>query len=157
MKEGAALIITVSAALLLCQGDAEVAFPPGEGGRAQRGRMRFVPFPAIAYPAGWGAIPWGCANLSFPTRANFVACSETLAFCCSFMLCFSVAPGLPPRPAQGLTPPLHLRKGFHPLTLFRWRAPWGWSLFAHTEVAEDPVQQTLLHLVAGDFRQGQLG
>ena len=29
--------------------------------------------------------------------------------------------GLPPRPAQGLTPPLHLRKGHRPLTLFRWR------------------------------------
>ena len=29
-------------------------------------------------------------------------------------------------PAQGLTPPLHPRKGHHPLTLFRWRDPWGW-------------------------------
>ena len=26
-------------------------------------------------------------------------------------------------PAQGLTPPLHPRKGFHPLTRFRWRDP----------------------------------
>ena len=27
-------------------------------------------------------------------------------------------------PAQGLTPPLHPRKGHRPLTLFRWRVPW---------------------------------
>ena len=33
--------------------------------------------------------------------------------------------GLPPGPAQGLTPPLHQRKGFHPLTRFRWRVHWG--------------------------------
>ena len=26
-------------------------------------------------------------------------------------------------PAQGLTPPLHPRKGFRPLTRFRWRDP----------------------------------
>ena len=26
---------------------------------------------------------------------------------------------------QGLTPPLDLRKGFHPLTRFRWRVPLG--------------------------------
>ena len=32
-----------------------------------------------------------------------------------------VAPGLPPRPAQGLTPPLHPRKEHRPLTRLRWR------------------------------------
>ena len=60
-------------------------------------------------------------------------------------------------PAQGLTPPLHPRKGFHPLTRFRWRVPVELRLLAYAEVAEHPVQQPLLHLVAGDFRQGQLG
>ena len=92
-----------------------------------------------------GCFPWGCANLPFPTRADFVACSETPAaslevartcrfqrgrtssparklwFFLSIFLVLCAAPGLPPRPAQGLTPPLHLRKGFHPLTRFRWR------------------------------------
>ena len=33
--------------------------------------------------------------------------------------------GLPPRPAQGLTPPLHPRKGHRPLTRFRWRGSMG--------------------------------
>ena len=32
-------------------------------------------------------------------------------------------PGCRDVPAQGLTPPLHPRKGFHPLTRFRWRDP----------------------------------
>ena len=44
-------------------------------------------------------------------------------FFCFFFLFSSVAPGLPPRPAQGLTPPLHPRTGFHPLTRVRWRDP----------------------------------
>ena len=194
------------------------AFPFGEGGRAQRGRMRSSPW-RTANPAGWGRsfavartcrfqrgrtssparklrlLPlglrepavsnagglrrllgnsgvflWCCANLPFPTRADCVACSETpaaslravrtcrfqrgrtssparklrrlplklresavsiadagirsetLVFLFPFLLVvLCVAPGLPPRPAQGLTPPLHPRKGFHPLTLFRWR------------------------------------
>ena len=127
----------------------------------------------LAYrePCRVGTFLWGCANLPFPTRADFVACSETLvssfgaartcrfqrgrtssparklrllplglrepavpiAGCCAaarelafsfpFLLFLSAAPGLPPRPAQGLTPPLHPRKGFHPLTRFRWRVP----------------------------------
>ena len=47
---------------------------------------------------------------------------ETHVFSFSFFA-FSRCAGLPPRPAQGLTPPLHLRKGFHPLTRFRWRVP----------------------------------
>ena len=102
------------------------AFPFGEGGRAQRGRMRSSPW-RTANPAGWGRsfavartcrfqrgrtssparklrlLPlglrepavsnagglrrllgnsgvflWCCANLPFPTRADCVACSETL-------------------------------------------------------------------------------
>ena len=32
-------------------------------------------------------------------------------------------PGCRDVPAQGLTPPLHPRKGFRPLTRFRWRDP----------------------------------
>ena len=39
--------------------------------------------------------------------------------------------GLPPRPAQGLTPPLHPRKGHRPLTRFRWRAPWKYAKNVH--------------------------
>ena len=38
--------------------------------------------------------------------------------------------GLPPRPAQGLTPPLHPRKGHRPLTRFRWRVPFGLDNYA---------------------------
>ena len=111
--------------------------------------MRFVPFPAIAYPAGWGAIPWGCANLPFPSRdAGHPA--RKLAADGGTLGCRDI-------PAQGLTPPLHPRKGFHPLTRFRWRVPVELRLLAYAEVAEHPVQQPLLHLVAGDFRQGQLG
>ena len=199
------------------------AFPFGEGGRVQRGRMRSSPW-RTANPAGWGRsfavartcrfqrgrtssparklrlLPlglrepavsnagglrrllgnsgvflWCCANLPFPTRADCVACSETpaaslravrtcrfqrgrtssparklwclplglrepavpIAGCCAaarelafsfpFLMFCCVAPGLPPGPAQGLTPPLHPRKGFHPLTRFRWRDPWRWS------------------------------
>ena len=41
----------------------------------------------------------------------------------SFFDCFLLRPGCRDVPAQGLTPPLHLRKGFHPLTRFRWRVP----------------------------------
>ena len=58
---------------------------------------------------------WRRADVPFPTRAAFGACSETL-------LVLGDA-GLPPRPAQGLTPPLHPRKGFHPLTRFRFAIP----------------------------------
>ena len=39
----------------------------------------------------------------------------------SFFDCFLLRPGCRDVPAQGLTPPLHPRKGFHPLTHFRWR------------------------------------
>ena len=75
----------------------------------------------------------------------------------SFFDCFLLRPGCRDVPAQGLTPPLHPRKGFHPLTRFRWRVPVELRLLAYAEVAEHPVQQPLLHLVAGDFPQGGLG
>ena len=73
-----------------------------------------------------GVFPWGCANLSFPLQTAAQLLGNSL-FAFPFLLSLCVAPGLPPRPAQGLTPPLHLRKGFHPLTRFRWRDPWRWS------------------------------
>ena len=49
--------------------------------------------------------------------------------------------GLPPRPTQGLTPPLHPRKGFHPLTLFRFAFPWGWSYFSTALMRRTPAEE----------------
>ena len=95
------------------------AFPFGEGGRAQRGRMRSFSHPP-AWPGGSGrcdaaARPcrFRCGRTSSPARKLSFS-FPVLKDCCA-------APGLPPGPAQGLTPPLHPRKGFHPLTHFRWR------------------------------------
>ena len=50
----------------------------GEGGRAQRGRMRSFPLCHSA-SARSRRDPWGWSNLPFPTRAAFGACSETPA------------------------------------------------------------------------------
>ncbi|MGN0745143.1 MAG: hypothetical protein ACI4ML_00560 [Aristaeellaceae bacterium] len=44
--------------------------------------------------------------------------SETRAFFVPFFLFFSVEPGLPPRPAQGLTPSLLPKQGVSPLDPF---------------------------------------
>ena len=49
--------------------------------------------------------------------------------------------GLPPRPAQGLTPPLHPRKGFHPLTHFRFAFPWRWSYFSTALMRRTPAEE----------------
>ena len=121
------------------------AFPLGEGGRAQRGRMRSFPW-RTANPAGWGrsfgavrtcrfqrgrtssparklwCLPLGLREPAVPI-AGCCAAARELAFSFPFLMFCCVAPGLPPGPAQGLTPPLHPRKGFHPLTRFRWRDP----------------------------------
>ena len=61
----------------------------------------------------------GLRNLPFPTRANFVACSETLLVLGETLGCRDI-------PAQGLTPPLHPRKELRPLTRFRFAFPWRW-------------------------------
>ena len=60
-------------------------------------------------------LTWSIANLPFPTGANWRRLLGSLRFFGSFLL----RPGCRDIPAQGLTPPLHLRKGFHPLTRFR--------------------------------------
>ena len=77
-----------------------LAFPFGEG-VARRRRMRSIPC-GLARPAVSGR------DAGHPARKLACLCGDA---------------GLPPGPAQGLTPPLHPRKGFHPLTLFRWRDP----------------------------------
>ena len=69
---------------------------------------------------------------------GWMQCAESavsIADCCAaarkltlFRSLFDISgccAGLPPRPAQGLTPPLHSRKGFHPLAPFRWRDSLG--------------------------------
>ena len=48
---------------------------------------------------------------------------NSVFFC--FYLLFLLRLGCRDIPAQGLTPPLHPRKGHRPLTLFRWRVPLG--------------------------------
>ena len=48
--------------------------------------------------------------------------------------------GLPPRPAQGLTPPLHPRKGHRPLTLSTLaRSRGGWSVMRPTGCSGPPI------------------
>ena len=62
------------------------AFPTGEGGRAQRGRMR--------------SFPWRCANLPFPLRLQASARKRTPFFFSLLIFC-SVASGLPRHPCAG--------------------------------------------------------
>ena len=88
------------------------AFPSGEGGRAQRGRMRSFPpcglarFHGVAricrFHRGMRCIPPGNSRFFFFLLIDPLCCA-----------------GLPPGPAQGLTPPLHPRKELRPLTRFR--------------------------------------
>ena len=57
--------------------------------------------------------------------ADCCAAARKLALFRSFFDFSGCCAGLPPGPAQGLSPPLHPRKELRPLTRFRWRAPWG--------------------------------
>ena len=57
--------------------------------------------------------------------ADCFAAARKLALFRSLFDISGCCAGLPPRPAQGLTPPLHSRKGFHPLAPFRWRDSLG--------------------------------
>ena len=140
----------------------ESAFPFGAGGRAQRGRMRSSPW-RTANPAGWGrsfgavrtcrfqrgrtssparklwCLPLGLREPAVPI-AGCCAAARELAFSFPFLMFCCVAPGLPPEPAQGLTPPLHPRKGFHPLTLFRWRVPLEYAKGGSAAFAAEPPQ-----------------
>ena len=69
-----------------------------------------------------------------------VSIAECCAFCPEtlFFFVFGEGAGLPPRPAQGLTPPLHPRKGHRPLTLFRFAFPWGWFILSACPWQTDP-------------------
>ena len=97
------------------------AFPPGEGGRAQRGRMRFVPL-QYAEPAVFPDFPLRLGSAGIPR------------FLCSWVSCFvnpvdlRKARGRLRLWARGLRRPganaaPAPRKGHRPLTLFRWRDP----------------------------------
>ena len=59
-------------------------------------------------PLQYASLPFPSRNAEHPARK---------------LPCLGENAGLPPRPAQGLTPPLHLRKELRPLTHFRWRVP----------------------------------
>ena len=95
--------------------------PLGKVAERQRGRMRSFP-PQYAEPAVFPDFPLRLGSAGIPR------------FLCGWVSCFVnpldsrktrgvCACGRGASGGQGLSPPLDLRKGFHPLTRFRWRVP----------------------------------
>ena len=85
---------------------------PGKVAERQRGRMRSFPPCGLARFHGVDSICRFHRGMRCIPPGN----SRFFFFLLIDPLCYA---GLPPGPAQGLTPPLHPRKGFHPLTRFR--------------------------------------
>ena len=114
------------------------AFPFGEGGRAQRGRMRsFSRRPA--WPGGSGRCDAAVRPCRFQ-RGRTSSPARQLSFSFHVLKDCCVAPGLPPGPAQGLTPPLHPRKGHRPLTLSTLaRSRGGWSVMRPPGCSGPPI------------------
>ena len=89
------------------------AFPYGEGGRAQRGRMRSFPGKRRIVRLSLARFPEVALIFRFQ-RGRTSSPARKLCFFLSFLLCCCVAPGLPrhpcaganaaPAPAQGASP-----------------------------------------------------
>ena len=89
-------------------------------------------------------------NLPFPTRANFVACSETHIFSFPFLLFRYAALGCRPDLRRGFTPAPD--KGQRPLTLFRWRVPLGGVVYCSSSRAM--VRARMFQLMKPPFITG---
>ena len=91
--------------------------------------MRSPPCGTLALLAG--APPMRCAE---PAVSNAGELRRLLGnsrfFLFLFTLSYVLRLGFRDIPEQGLTPPLHPRKGHRPLTLFRCAFPWGLSFMA---------------------------